>query len=347
MNFSGLIKNHAIKRALTEQEISQQLKQKVRLDVNPHYQLCVIRMNSTYLESVDKWFGWKGVLSAVAIVIIVTFVALYSSLLHVSITRESNSPDPNDDTFVLVAAAVMIAPLLIAATWTLCRESFAYTHYPLRFNRKTRMVHIFRVDGSALSAHWDSVFFTLRQIANSNQWEVCGHIIDPVTKLILETFSLSYNGALSEKGRLPQSSSCSSDDFVRAHWEFIRRYMEEGPQAVTGQVQFCMPIHKEREHFFVGMERIFANFAGGPALIYWLLFPLCLVLSFSRWFAMRTSAVPQWPQDIEDSCVVESGDPHAIEGATDGERIAVFPDAALAAGVCFRAPPISAQKTKA
>lgn len=59
---------------MTEQDLAYQLHQKKRLDVRPRDQLSVIRMNSTYLESVDKWFGWKGLVSAIAIAIFLIFM---------------------------------------------------------------------------------------------------------------------------------------------------------------------------------------------------------------------------------------------------------------------------------
>jgi hypothetical protein len=49
--------------------------------------------------------------------------------------------------------------------------------------------------------------------------------------------------------------------------------MEDGPQAVAAQVQFCMPVDKQCERFSVGMEPVFANIAGGNMLLYCLLFP--------------------------------------------------------------------------
>jgi hypothetical protein len=146
---------------------------------------------------------------------------------------------------------------------------------------------------------------------------------------------LSYSGYLNAADADPRATEFSSQDFVRAHWEFIRRYMESGPQEVCSQVKFCMPIGKNRERFRVGAERVFANFARGPLLLYWIMFPFCLLVSIFRWVAMRTSKVPQWPHDVETSSTIEPNDPYAIEGAPDGERVAVFPEAALAAGVRF------------
>lgn len=336
MEFSGLIARYPANRPLTQQERCHQLQQKLRLNVKPHCQLSVIKMNSTYLESVDKWFGWKGVLSGVMIVVLGMFSVLYAGFWHIALTRSPDAGGPSDDAFVLISGSVLIFPLLAFATGILRKESFAYTHYPIRFNRKSRTVHVFRTNGTVLSVPWDEVFFTLGHMPQWNEWEVRGHVLDADGDTVKETFALSYVGSLSA---LDTSSGCtefSEHDFVRAHWEFIRSYMEDGPQAVSCRVEFCMPVDARHESLSAGVERIFANIATAPFVLYLVLFPLCLAISLFRFFAMRTSKVPEWPEDVDAECVVELGDPYAIEAAANGDRVAVYPEAAAAGGVQFR-----------
>lgn len=321
MEFSGLIKKYRAARPLTEQERAHHLKQKQRLNVEPHYQLSVIKLNSTYLETVDKWFGWKGVLSALTLTVIGIFVALYVGLVHVSMTRAPDFRGEKDDAFVLITGAVMIFPFLAGVVWLLCKESFAYTHYPMRFNRRTRMVYVFRPNGTVLSVPWDQVFFTLGHMAQWEEWEVRGHVLEPDNMTVKETFALSYVGCLSATDVEPTRTQFSDQDFVRAHWEFVRRYMEDGPQAVSSQVQFCMPVDTRRESARVGVERVFANIVGAPLLLYWLLVPVCLVVSAFRFIAMRTSRIPQWPAEVDADCAMEPGDSYAIRGDETGERV--------------------------
>lgn len=57
MDFLGLVGSYPVNRRLTEEEINIRLKQEHRLGLVPRYQLCVIKMNGTYLDSVDKWFA--------------------------------------------------------------------------------------------------------------------------------------------------------------------------------------------------------------------------------------------------------------------------------------------------
>ena len=339
MDFLGLIAKYPIGRPLTAQERAHQLHQKRRLEVAPKYQLCVIRKNSTFLESVDKWFAWKGVISAFSLSLFIIFAggAGFISVLWL-ITALKNSASSEDAQFWFANSAGIgfFGVLLAWATiWLLCKESFCLTHYPMRFNRKTRTVHIFRTDGTVLSIPWDKVFFTLGHMTMWNEWEIRGHVLEPDNETVRETFALSYLGSLSAGDVADDSNGFSAQDFVRGHWEFIRRYMEDGPQEVSAQVQFCMPVDGRRETAKAGVRRVFANLTGAPVLVYWMMVPFCLIVGIFRWFAMRTSRIPEWPQDVEASCMVEPDDPYAIAGAPDGKRIAVFPQAATEAAVRF------------
>lgn len=136
-----------------------------------------------------------------------------------------------------------------------------------------------------------------------------------------ETFALSYLGSLSPVDTQFHRTEFSADDFVRAHWEFIRRYMEDGPQAVAGVVKFCMPVNGRRESVRVGIERVFANIAGAPLILFCMLVPFAIVVSAFRIIAMRTSKIPRWPQEIEAECAIEPNDPYAIEGDANGDPV--------------------------
>jgi hypothetical protein len=340
MNTGGLNGSYRTNRPLTEQELAYQLRQKQHLNVAPHYQLSVIKMNSTYLESVDRWFGRKGLISAVTLISIGMCLTLYAGLLHVAFTRRPEFLRGNDDFVLLTVAALMMSPVLAFAVWALRKESFAYTHYPIRFNRKTRMVHAFRTDGTVLSVPWDQVFFSLARVDDFyDQWNVIGSILTQDRRTVVESFTLSIIETSAPDGIL----------MMQSHWEFVRRYMEDGPETITGQVQFCLPISERRESLTVGMHRLLANNSTSspllwPILVTSMFFDL-LTVPF-RFIAMRTSKIPQWPEEVESTCAIELDDPYAIEGAPNGDRVAVFPEAARTAGVGFTAPPGNPLATK-
>lgn len=348
MDFLGLIGSYPKQGLLTDLERSHWLDQKRRLNVEPHYQLSVIRMNSSYLESVGKWYAWKGVLTGVGSIIACIFLygVLAVGLASDGVSWDKMNADEQFEQMLFTFAIVLLSsPMIWLGAWLVKKEAFAHTHYPIRFNFKSRMVHVFRTDGTILSTPWEKVFFTLGHLKQWNEWEIRGHILESDRVTVSETFVLSYVGSLNAADAAPQATQYSSEDFVRAHWEFIRRFMEDGPESVASQVQFCMPVDGRRESIRVSIERVCANFSGAPLLLYGVMLPFCLVVGVFRVIAMRTSKIPVWPEEVEKSCVVEPDDPYAIVGGPNGERLAVFPEAAAAAGVCYRASPCDSRSS--
>lgn len=321
MDFAGLIGKFRTNRPLTEQERQAQLHQKQRLNVQPDDQLSIIEMNSTYLESVDKWYGSKGTITAVTLTIIIMFSLSYVGLLHTAMTREPIPGRDNNDAGLLIFAALLFSPLLAAAAWALLKDSFSFTHYPLRFDRKSRMVHVLRKNGTVLSTPWNTVFFTLGQVDQVYKfWNILGHVMADDKKTVIETFSLGASA----------TGTPEELDILRAHWEFIRRYMEDGPESVMDRVQICLPIKHHHETIGFGMRRLLASGTGlntlSPAMGLSTVMAV-LTLPF-RVFAMRTSKIPRWPANIEAASPVSDHDPFAIAGSPTGKRTSLFPKAA-------------------
>lgn len=336
MNYFGLFPTYKVNRPLSKKEVKHRLAQKRRLDVEPKSQLCVIKMNSTFLESVDKWYGWRGSLLLFMIPATAMPLWLIGSLISIAVSKAGGWPLLPYDIEILLMTVPIALLWFFAGLWLVLKDCFSFTHYPMRFNRKKRVVHVFHTDGTVSATPWDEIYFTLGHMKGLHEWEVRGHILEPNTSTIRRTFALGYTGPLNSNDIDPGVSGPSEYDFIRSHWEFIRRYMEDGPEAVAGQVQFCMPLDGRRESIRVGTERVFANFALVPFVIYLVAWPLCALTSLFRIFAMRTSKIPVWPDDVEKDCLIEVDDPYAIVGDEIGDRVAVYPEAAAAAGVEFR-----------
>lgn len=115
MDFAGLVGKFRVSRPLTALERQLQLHQKQRLEIQPDDQLSIIELNSTYLESVDKWYGSKGTITAVTLTIIIMFILSFVGLLHTALTREPIAGRDNDDIGILIFAALLFSPLLVAA----------------------------------------------------------------------------------------------------------------------------------------------------------------------------------------------------------------------------------------
>ena len=337
MDNIGLTSKFAVNRPLTPQEVEQRLLQKLRLPVEPHYQLSIIKCNSTYLESIDKWYGEKGLITAIVTVGMLIFGGFGGAMIWISLSKYLGfTPKVSDNSNYLLHAVVIaaiLAPIFTGLTWLLRKESFAYTHYPIRFNRISKMVHVFQPTGTILSVPWNEIFFTIAQADHVYKFmNVFGHVLDKDKLTVKSTFALSVS----------ETSSPEGITLLKSHWEFIRRYMEEGPEAVTSQIEFCLPVSEQKESLMFGVRRLMANSSVAspimyPIILFSLLFSL-LTVPF-RYFSIRTSKIPRWPQEIEKECTVAVNDPYAIYGDARGERLAVFPEAAASAGVAFVGPP--------
>lgn len=313
MEYTGLTGKYPVNRELTEQEREGRLRQKERLQIEPTHQLTIIKLNSTYLELVDKYFSWKGFMTLFAFVafLIVGGVSAYGT--HTVTQDAINWNDPQDQPPWIYALILLLMSLF--SVWAfvkvLRKESFAYTHYPARFNRQTRMVHVFRLDGTVLSACWDSLFFCLGSLRQGNR-EIQGHVLSDDGLTVKETFSLGLWG-----GR-------GDEEVLKRHWEFIRRYMEDGPEDAYQRTKICLPIADRREKVSFGFHRMFAEGTGN-------LFTLLIAAVFGiaimpgRWFAMQTSKIPQWPAEIEAINRIEPGDPF-VRDASMNDKWKELPD---------------------
>lgn len=333
MDNAGLIGKFKVNRPLTKLEKQYHLKQKQRLKLEPHYQMSVIKLNSTYLESVDKWYGDKGTITLIGLAGIIMLSIFGISTIGLLLLRgfgiDPSFPAGDNnllDAFILI---LILAPAIWGLIWFLKKESFSFTHYPIRFNRKSGQVYVFDTDGNVFFAPWNDLYFTLAQVDTVYKfWNVFGHILSADGSTVLKSFTLSVSKTGDTEGL----------SLLRSHWEFIRRYMEDGPEITNQQVQFCLPISERRESFMFGVHRLLANNSGVsrvllPFILISMVFDL-ITMAF-RYFAIRTSKIPSGPALTEEDCRVDENDPYAIVGMPDGERKAVYPKAAALAGVDF------------
>jgi hypothetical protein len=324
MDFTGLVGKFPINRPLTDADRQYQLQQNVRLDVTPIDQLSVIRLNSTFLETVDKWYGWRGFTTAFAVTVLLMVVSAFGSIAYEGVLQLMDIAATRSDTQALVITLIFFSVLLTLVGWAmfalLRTESFAFTHYPVRYNRKTGVVHYFRTNGEIRSVPWCDVFFTV--VASSNYWGIRGHVLADDRVTVLDTFAVGPAGSITSHEADPATGQYENEDNVRSYWEFVRRYMEEGPAEPNRIVRFCMAVSDRKETPAAGFHRVYANFAGSPLISLIVMSPFFLWIILGRMIAIATSKIPQWPADINAACAIEPNDPYAIRGDAKNDRIA-------------------------
>ncbi|WP_155696732.1 DUF6708 domain-containing protein [Burkholderia stagnalis] len=281
-------------RPISAQDIEWHLSISKRV-AEPHASAMVIRLNSTYLELVDGVYSNRGAMSQIGLIFIFAMLSMLVS------DFAGNSPWWN-----LLISAVFSGLMVSFALFCMWKigEWFGFTHYPIRLNRINRTVYVFRRDGTILSARWDDLYFALRvnsRAAGFCTVGICGLVLKD-SKTVEEMFVFGY-------------ASTSRENCLR-HWEFIRRYMEEGPRAVLNVpgLGLYLPIADKRETLYEGWIELVSNDAWNP-VFKWLMFPFHVLFFIGRLVNRVTSKVPMWPADVEAACRIEPGDPYVRDSS--------------------------------
>ncbi|WP_338065890.1 DUF6708 domain-containing protein [Nissabacter archeti] len=192
----------------------------------------------------------------------------------------------------------------------LCKSWFTWTHYPVRFNRKTKMVHVFKVDGTILSVPWKEVFFTRGRAGPGAmpEWSIDGHILAEDGKTVIDTFSLGFSNTRQE---------------LITNWAFVRSYMEveDCLSDLKDIIVLCPPVAEHRESFIFGLQymmRVESRLEWPFTLI---LLPLTLLGGVARFVAMHTSKIPRWSAAVEEDCRVAPDDPINVSAANNPKHI--------------------------
>ena len=308
MDAFGLYQKYPVNRPLSSAEIRDRLPQIVQSSQIPWHGLAVIKMNSTFLEFVDKFYPEKGH-GAFALALTLS-VILCSGLIPVFIESWIKTPPSERWWDILILLIFSTIPAM--GIWLFQREVRYNTHCPIRFNRKTRKVYVFRSNGTVMVEDWDKLYFTL-----GKHWitevEIRAHRMSEERRTwkrwfrthkdcyeVLETFALPW-------------SQTRNSPYLMSQWEFVRRYMEEPEELdnLAMQVDVVMPVADRRETFMHGFMRHFALAGGGVGSI--ILIPFFFVLALGRWVVMHVARQPKWPQEVEDACKIEPDDPWQLD----------------------------------
>jgi len=303
MDLDGLTRKFKVNRPLGDWEINHQLHPGRPTAYEPWGKIAVIKMNSTYLECVDKFYKDKGVATAVSLSGAGIMVLGALGFFVIEIGRWADStPDDHIEAvlFLLAISAIFSAGVAVAATVFL-KEIFCFTHYPIRFNRKNRLVYVTRLDGTVMVEPWDRLFFALGDCGFDGTRDIRGHRLAEDGKTILETFAFPHYGP-------------KDYHYLLSFWEFVRRYMEEGPEKLMTRVERTVNISERKESFERGFEFHFVDAANSlGTAVAMLLTPVALWFATGRRIAILTSKIPRWPDEVEAECQIEEDDPYIVD----------------------------------
>ncbi|MBS9439865.1 hypothetical protein EAE91_22755 [Photorhabdus noenieputensis] len=308
MKWNILYNPYKLNRPLTWVEKHDQLCQGKPTKITAKYGLyivdhdTVIRMNSTYMETVDKYYREKGFVSSLHATLFLINLGLSLYFTIIMILQGFNGNYEILTGFFIYQMVAMF--IFYLSGKFILKEWFAKTHYPIRFNRKTQMIHVYRFDGTVLSVPWKEVFFT-PTIGGGKwpEWSISGHILADDQETVLDTFSLGLSGDL---------------ELMPGYWEFIRCYMEEEClQEQADIIALCPTIEKQKESYIFGLQYLMRMGSRLAWLFGLVMMPIFLITSVARYIAMQTSKMPQWSQEVEEACQVDPDDPINVSAANN------------------------------
>jgi hypothetical protein len=313
MDYDGLVVRYPVNRKLEDEERLKRVEPEAKTSYPPQDFNLAIARSSDCLEVADKYFEWK----AYAQIFVLPVVGAMGFLLWISASGVAEQFLSKRADFAQAVAALSFGVLVSASLflwglWIILRETFTLTHYPIRFNRENRMVYVFRPKrwgdwlrirrDDILRVKWDDVYWHIRHNKNKQfggyNWFVAGHVMDKDRKTVRETFAFGHVGGSPEE--------------VYPQWEYVRRFMQDGPDAVP-QAKFHLPIAERKEGFWWGAQTLLLH---TPQSMFGtvVLLPLLTPAVFTRWLCMLTSRVPRWPDDIEAECAVSAKEQRSALG---------------------------------
>ena len=267
----------------------------------------LLHLNSTYLDIIDRWFRIRGGMSSILALVctVVLFGGFFFYLFFVFIAYYMNGALDLaiEIGLVCIFALGVVFPFFIARK-SIGRDFFAYTHYPIRFNRKTQMIHVFRHNGpgGVLSVPWDQAYFHVGKGSHDRSLlDLRGHVLD-ADGVVLDTFAVGH--------------FFNTQEPLRQLWKFIVIYMEQGPQAVPQDIAIMTSTRTSFKNCLM-WSISFCNVFLPIPLFKWVFALLVLAM---RWCVMKSCKEPQWPAPIEAESVIESNDPqHWPEPLNSGD----------------------------
>ncbi|WP_298838290.1 DUF6708 domain-containing protein [uncultured Salinicola sp.] len=196
--------------------------------------------------------------------------------------------------FVFVFAVVTGGGGLFLWQMYLRYEFFSWRYFPVRFNRMSGKVFVFRSKefGGVLALDWGDIYW---HIGTDGTGKICtlrGHVLNGST--VVETFSVGNFFHRDEVYR------------ILSLWCFLEKYMEHGPQDAAPAAGDEFIYYSTKVSFRNCFVRVVSNLS--PLLVslrhklFFLYYPILFSLVLTQWLVLKSCREPRWPEFVEKSC---------------------------------------------
>lgn len=269
----------------------------------PHRQ--VIRFNSTFVEVMDSWEFVRGRATALALPMwaallfgVSTFTYfiydLYFKKIYWSIA--------------LFSCLTLGLCYLIYSYYKMAKyDLFGYSHYPIRFNRKTQKVYAFSPQQQKIiELNWKDLRFSA--------------VREDRFYIELRASLVNENNIVVEEIIFPYVSF-NNDELIDQHLAFFKAYMEEDNlQRIEEVIPEFYDIYNRKESWRESFERVYMTNDELNELMeqtrptqkdIWgvsMVAVIWFITMLFRRLGIFFSKLPQWPEHIEQECQIEKND---------------------------------------
>lgn len=270
----------------------------------------VIRFNSSYVELIDSWESIRG--RAIGLAIPMWTVCVAGSVLCIfAAIKILMQNQLLLALFFLIVSFLLGYMIYIYYHISKC-DLFGYTHYPIRFNRKTQKVYAFSPQqNKIIKLNWSDLRFSV--VTKNDEME-------------LRASKVNQDNLVEDEIILPCQILKSRPELAEQHLAFLKAYMEgDDLNRIDQSITAFHDIYNRKESIRESFERLFMQYdiqeltsskrPEQPKITFFALGSiLWMTLFVTRRFALIFSKIPQWPRDIEQECQIEKNDPYDSTG---------------------------------
>ncbi|MFJ1572111.1 DUF6708 domain-containing protein [Pseudomonas sp. NPDC088322] len=286
---------------ITEEHIASRLS----VSTTPRTRGPVFAFGNHVLElRCGLWEAKRGLLTILTAIVVRVlsgffYILITLSIQHINAVLE-NTGEQHWSTVLLIMA---LGFLTLAGGYLYLKyglrftrlEIFTSRHMLIRFNRTTQQVHLHRPSycGGIVTLPWEGVIYSgINMKSNAAGMG---------TPLSLH-WPVSVTGTLHPEFAFV-GKMCNNSSEMHDEWEFIRRFMESGPDG--------LPRTRITSHFpwpwqaftpqFEGLTHYFRHSSRIIKLGLVLISPAFLILGLSHWLSLLLCWKPRWPKIIREA----------------------------------------------
>ncbi|MCU4336755.1 DUF6708 domain-containing protein [Acinetobacter dispersus] len=274
----------------------------------PHRQL--IRFNSTFVEAMDSWEFIRGRATALALPM---WAALFFAISMFLFAIYSLYFKQVYWSIAIISCLTIGLVYLVYSNYKIAKyDLFGYTHYPIRFNRKTQKVYAFSPQQQKIiELNWQDLRFSAVQEGRFD--------------IELRASLVNADNIVEEEIIFPFITKIYGKELVDQHLAFFKAYMQgDDLKSIDAAIPEFFDVYNRKESIKESFERVYMQFDGeeiiqqtrlterdnGIATVAFPLFSLILLRRLGVYF----SKIPQWPTHIEKECQIDSNDPFDSTG---------------------------------